>query len=95
MEFYGDLKPEKDKVIKELSVFVEYLEKEYGVKPIIYSTTPFYNKYLSDTFSDCPLWIRTYILLAWKKGPEKYIDMNVFYGDYRELKKYTIKPASE
>lgn len=34
------------------------LEKEYGVKPIVYTTYTVYNKYIRGEFEDYPLWIR-------------------------------------
>ncbi len=110
VEYYGDKKPEKDKLIKELFTFIKCLEKEYGLKPIIYSTTSFYNKYLSEDFLDYSLWIRNVYFVSSKNwvfwqytdkkvldgydGSEKYIDMNVFYANYGDLNNYTVKPAS-
>lgn len=36
------------------------IEKHYGVKPIIYTSPGFYNKYLADDFDEYPLWIAHY-----------------------------------
>lgn len=107
VEYYGKIKPEKQNVIRELNIFLEIVEKEYGVKPIIYSTTVFYNKYLYQNFFSNPLWIRNVYFYSFKdwifwqysdkavlegyQGKEKYIDMNVFDGSLDELKAYTIK----
>ena len=37
------------------------IEAYYKVKPIIYSNTNFYNKYLAEKFSDYPLWVAHYL----------------------------------
>ncbi|MBK8710553.1 MAG: glycoside hydrolase family 25 protein [Niastella sp.] len=37
------------------------VEKEYKVKPILYSNVDFYNRYLSGKFSDYPLWVAHYL----------------------------------
>lgn len=37
------------------------VEKEYKVKPILYSNVDFYNRYLSSRFSDYPLWVAHYL----------------------------------
>lgn len=36
------------------------IEEHYGVKPIIYTSPGFYNKYLTDDFGDYTLWIAHY-----------------------------------
>jgi lysozyme len=36
------------------------VEEHYGIKPIIYTSPGFYNKYLADDFEDFPLWIAHY-----------------------------------
>ena len=40
--------------------FVSLCEKEYGVKPIIYTKLSMWNNYLQKDFSDCKLWIAAY-----------------------------------
>jgi len=66
----GDLPPVVDieysngksakKICADLKVFLNRLEKEYKVKPIIYTNTNFYNTYLKGSFDDYPLWIAGY-----------------------------------
>jgi lysozyme len=43
----------------KLKIFLNLMEKKYGVKPIIYSGEYFANKYLQG-FSDYPLWLAEY-----------------------------------
>jgi lysozyme len=49
-----------DKVQKEVQVWLDEMEKAYGVKPIIYTYVTFYDKYLKGKFDDYPLWIAHY-----------------------------------
>lgn len=66
----GDLPPVVDieysngksakKICDDLTVFISRLEKQYAVKPIIYTNTNFYNTYLVGKFNDYPLWIAGY-----------------------------------
>jgi len=41
-------------------IWLEEMEKAYGVKPIIYTNLRFYNTYLGDEFDEYPLWIAHY-----------------------------------
>ncbi len=66
----GDLPPVVDieysngktakKICTDLKVFIERIEKQYDVKPIIYTNINFYNTYLVGSFDDYPLWIAGY-----------------------------------
>jgi len=49
-------KSKKDIVVGAL-VWCQLIEEHYGMKPIIYTSPGFYNKYLADDFADYPLWI--------------------------------------
>lgn len=40
--------------------FVNLCEKEYGVKPIIYTKLSMWRDYLQDDFADCQLWVAAY-----------------------------------
>lgn len=46
---------------KEVKAFLETLEAETGVKPIIYTNVDFYKRYLKDHFDDYPLWVAHYL----------------------------------
>lgn len=56
---YSNGKSEK-KICNDLKVFIGRLEKQYGVKPILYTNTNFYNTYLIGQFEEYPLWIAGY-----------------------------------
>jgi len=66
----GDLPPVVDieysngksaKTICEgLKVYLNRMEKYYGIKPIIYTNTNFYNTFLLGNFDEYPLWIAGY-----------------------------------
>lgn len=45
---------------KALKQFLNLIEKEYGVKPMIYGTNSSYNKICAPTFNDYPLYIGRY-----------------------------------
>lgn len=77
VEYYGDKKenpPKKEDVVRELKVFVDALEKEYGVKPIIYTGAEIYDKYLKGEFDEYKKWISSfYTLLSWNYKDDWYI----------------------
>lgn len=66
----GDLPPVIDietsngkssaKICEGLKIFAQRIEKQYAVKPIIYTNINFYNKHLKGNFGDFPLWIAGY-----------------------------------
>lgn len=66
VEYYGNKQknpPEKEDLVRELTVMLEALENHYGSKPIIYTTYSVYHKYLKDEFEEYPLWIRNVYFL--------------------------------
>lgn len=50
----------KAQIQEELKACLDALEKEYGVKPMIYSNVQFYNKYIGDVFNEYPFWAAHY-----------------------------------
>ena len=44
-----------------LKEFLDAIEMNYRVKPIIYTNIDFYNHYLKDYFDDYPLWVAHYL----------------------------------
>lgn len=61
VEYYGDKRahpPDKETVVAELALLLQLLEEHYQTRPIIYTTYPFYDRYLAEGFRDYPLWIR-------------------------------------
>lgn len=46
---------------KEVKIWLDAVEKKYGVKPIIYTNVNFYQKFFQNGFEDYPLWIAHYL----------------------------------
>lgn len=65
VEYYGDKRvnpPEKEELVSKISEMLTYIEEAYSVKPMIYTTYPFYEAYIRGSFEEYPLWIRnTYV----------------------------------
>lgn len=109
VEFYGsfhEANTDGAKIRKELDSFIQVIEEQYGLKPVIYTTKEAYHHLIKGRYEDCPLWIRSVLTrpgldrewTLWQytsrerlpgyKGPERYIDMNVFHGtisDFADL----------
>lgn len=77
VEYYGDKEenpPEKSDVVRELRIFLEIVEEEYGVRPIIYTRSDVYEKYLKGEFDDYKKWISSlYTPLSWNYRGDWYI----------------------
>ncbi|MCR5793905.1 MAG: hypothetical protein K6G61_00985 [Solobacterium sp.] len=77
VEYYGDKEqnpPEKADVVRELQVYLERIEKEYGVKAVIYTRPDIYRKYLKGEFDDHKKWISSlYTPLSWNYQDDWYI----------------------
>ena len=77
VEYYGDKEknpPEKEDVIRELTVFLNAVEDKYGVKPMIYTGAEIYEKYLSDLAPEYKFWISSlYTPLGWNYHGDWYI----------------------
>ncbi len=90
-----------------LKRWLNKIEKHYGVKPIIYSSESYYNDFLKDDFSDYPFWIANYTAFyrdidsdwsMWQisenakiEGIRGRVDINVFNGNTKDLRKLLIK----
>ena len=89
MELSSDEKanpPEKSDVVKSLKVFMAALEEKYDVKPMIYATKEYYEKYLKDDFSSYPRWVRS---VLWPVYIEAGGDWLVWqYDDHGKLEGY-------
>lgn len=77
VEYYGDKEknpPDKEDVIRELTVFLNAVEDKYGVKPMIYTGAGIYEKYLSDLAPEYKFWISSlYTPLSWNYHGDWYI----------------------
>ena len=90
VEYYADKKdnpPEREEVVRELGRFIEVLEKEYGVKPLIYCSRIIYEKYLVGEFDEYPKWVRSiYYPVTFEAGNDWVVWQ---YCDTAELDGYT------
>lgn len=90
VEYYGDKEqnpPNKEDVVRELKVFLEMVEEEYEVKPLIYTRPEIYNKYLKGEFDQYKKWISSfYTPLSWNYKDDWYIWQYLNRG---ELEGYT------
>ena len=96
--------PNQKVVTKELISFLETVETQTGVRPIIYCKKEFYSKYLKAHVKKAyPLWICDFKrkpktdYLFWQKtdnfkvdGIKGRVDFNVFNGNKRQLERLTI-----
>ena len=77
VEYYGDKEqnpPERTDVIRELRIYLEMIEQEYGVKPIIYTRPDIYETYLKGEFDAYKKWISSlYTPLSWNYQDDWYI----------------------
>lgn len=49
-----------DKIIADLRVFLDAIEAEYNIRPIIYTNANLYKRFIKDHFDVYPLWIADY-----------------------------------
>ena len=77
VQYYGDKEenpPAKEDVVRELTVFLDTVEAQYGVKPMIYTIADVYDKYLKDSFADYKYWMSSlFTPLKWNYSDEWYI----------------------
>ena len=90
VEYYGDKEqnpPERRDVIRELNTYLETIEKEYGVKPLIYTRSDLYEKYVKGEFDEYKIWLSSlYTPLRWNYKGDWYIWQYLNRG---ELKGYS------
>lgn len=96
----------KAELQKNLSIFLDQVEKKLGVKPIIYTGYQFYLDNLDGKFDQYPIWIAHYYRakpktdvkwMFWQHSDKARIngiiynvDMNVFNGDVDDLEKLVM-----
>jgi lysozyme len=59
-EIHGKNKSVRKNLTKNAKIWLEIIEKHYGVKPIIYTNGYIYNTYIKENFENYPLWISDY-----------------------------------
>ena len=90
VEYYGDKEenpPKREDVIRELKIYLDAVEEEYGVKPLIYTRPDIWETYLKGEFDEYRKWISSlYQPISWVyKG-----DWDIWqYLNRGELKGYT------
>jgi GH25 family lysozyme M1 (1,4-beta-N-acetylmuramidase) len=91
---------------KGIKNWLDLAEREYGVKPILYSGRVFYRQHLKGYFDDYPLWVASYAPksklkgIDWDfhqfservnvKGIDGYVDGNDFQGALDQMKEFCI-----
>ena len=106
-----DVEPHKffkdpEKLVREVQAFCTEIKREYGIYPIIYSSSNFYKRYLQKNFPEKSyhIWIADYSNIpdiGWQfwqhtdnhavKGHTKGIDRNVFSGSLGDLDKFILR----
>jgi lysozyme len=59
-ETQGKGRKVRQELLGNVKVFIEILEKHYGVKPIIYTNGHIYRQFIKGNLDDYPLWISNY-----------------------------------
>ncbi len=65
--------------------FVTLVEKEYGVKPIIYTKLSMWEDFLQQDFSDCKLWVAAYSTARREESTVKNADIHQFTKEIRNI----------
>lgn len=96
-----------NKLKEGLQNWLTIVEKQYGVKPIIYTGEKYFEDFLQEDFPNYKFWIANYNpwkekiedeYLMWQftekaqlHGINELVDVNVFNGNVEDLKKVCIK----
>ncbi|MBQ9017886.1 hypothetical protein IJ118_02375 [Candidatus Saccharibacteria bacterium] len=78
--------PEKSEVVASLKSFLAVIEEEYQVKPLIYATKEYYEKYLKDDFSAYPRWVRSVLWPVYIEAGDDWVVWQ--YDDHGKLDGY-------
>ena len=76
-ETLGPVSHRKD-LVQNVQIWLDIIEKHYGIKPIIYTNKPIYQKYIKEFFPNYPLWISHYNV----PELEGYEMDNIFFWQY-------------
>jgi lysozyme len=96
-----------DKLKEGLQNWLTIVEKQFGVKPIIYTGEKYFEDFLQEDFPNYKFWIANYNpwkekiednYLMWQftekaqlHGINELVDVNVFNGNVADLKEVCIK----
>lgn len=91
----------REKIIKEIRIFIKKIEAHYGVKPIFYINKNTFHAYVKGVFSEYIIWYSDYatepnldesIWTFWQytesgsiEGIKSYVDFNIFKGNKHDL----------
>ncbi len=90
VEYYGNKSadpPEKGTVIRELQSFLDTLEEEYGVRPMIYTNVRIRDAFLLDAFDGYHFWCRSVLFPPFFGGWRSWTVWQ--YSDRGELDGYS------
>ncbi|MBP1630895.1 MAG: glycoside hydrolase family 25 [Bacteroidetes bacterium] len=104
VELYGNFLSSfnDEKVVSEIFIFLREIEKYFKVKPIIYTNSDTYKRYIKGNFDDYDIWMSklcseptTKNWRFWQyshdgtlTGISADVDLNTFNGGFEELDKY-------
>ena len=89
VEFYADKRknpPDREEAASELKDFLDALEEEYHVRPMIYCPREIYEKYIAQYFDQYPRWIRSVYYPAQFEAGSSWVIWQ--YCDTGELEGY-------
>lgn len=100
LEYAGNSKerPTKDGLQKQLLIYIKLIKERYGKEPIIYTTSAFYDDYLSPEFQNKVFWKRNlfykpqnwtfwqYSQWGLVEGIDGRVDLNYFNGNEVSLR---------
>ncbi|MCP4438019.1 MAG: glycoside hydrolase [Aureispira sp.] len=93
-----------DLIVRDIRIWLQYIENHYNAKPIVYTYKSFYEQHLKGQI-DNPIWIAYYNRSAatdipwefWQysdngsiQGIDGAVDLNVFFGKKEELQQYCL-----
>jgi len=61
LEYAHNCAPDRphEAALREIEDFLQAVEAEYGVRPVLYTTPEFHRDWLAERFADYPLWMRS------------------------------------
>jgi lysozyme len=62
---------QREKVISNVKIWLETVEKHIGVRPIVYTNKSLFNSYFENNLSDYPIWLSDYFSKDLKRFPEE------------------------
>lgn len=75
----------RKKLAENLAVYINLIEKHYGVKPIIYTNKHLYLEYIKENYKDYPIWISQY----------NTNELNGYHDDHLTFWQYSMKGKVE